>query len=294
MPDPQTILIWVIAVPAAIALVATLVSHVPFKRGGQTQPWGPALAVAAAFAATFIALRGAPRSFPPTDANWWLVYLGAAAALVGVIAAITSKRGRWLVPLASVLLIAATVWLLSRSQIPLIGWRQFVLRIAVIFAGFVAWWLLMDRLAARVKGSTVPLVLMLTAAVGALVLVNAHSTFLGQLAGSVASALGALKLVGLWFRNLSIARGGVLAVTVLMLGVILAGHHFADLSMTDLILLAAAPLAAWLGELPFMKHPRPRLALRLVAVLLVLLIPLVPALQGLRETMQEQTESYMY
>jgi hypothetical protein len=52
-------------------------------------------------------------------------------------------------------------------------------------------------------------------------------------------------------------------------------------------------LAAWLGELP-MKSRRMCFTVRLVAVLLILLIPLVPALKGLRETMKEQTDSYMY
>ena len=42
------------------------------------------------------------------------------------------------------------------------------------------------------------------------------------------------------------------------------------------------------------KSRRTRFAIRIIAVLLILLIPLVPALKGLRETMQEQTESYVY
>jgi hypothetical protein len=74
-----------------------------------------------------------------------------------------------------------------------------------------------------------------------------------------------------------------------LLGVVLAGHYFADLSMLDLILLAAAPLGAWVGEIPVFKSKRPRFAARIVAVLIILASPLVPALKGLRETMQELT-----
>jgi hypothetical protein len=198
------------------------------------------------------------------------------------------------VPILSVLLIAATIWFLSRSQIPLFGWRRFLIRMAIIAAGLVAWWLLMDRLASRVRGASVPVVLMITAAVAALAITDAHSLFLGQLAGASAAALGAIGAAGLWFRKLSIARGGVLAVAVVLMGVVLAGHHFADLSMTDLILIVAAPLAAWVGELPVIKRPSARFAARIAAVLIVLLIPLVPALNGLRETMREQTEAYVY
>ena len=156
----------------------------------------------------------------------------------------------------------------------------------------------MDRLAARSKAgagaaATLPLILTITASVAAIALVNAHSLFLGQLAGASAAAMGAIMVAALWFRKFSLARGGILALTVLLLGTILAGHFFADLSQLDLILLAAAPLAAWHGELP-LKSRRTRFTIRLVAVLLILLIPLVPALKGLRETMKEQTDSYMY
>lgn len=294
MPDAKTILIWVVAVPAAVSLVAMLLAHIPLRRDRATQPWGPALAIAGAFAAAFVGLRGRP-PFPPRDAQTWLVYLGAVAVLIAVAATVTAKsRWRWGVMLASIVLIAATVWFIGRMQIPIIGWRDFLMRMAVIAGCMVVWWLLMDRLAARSKGVAVPLVLTLMASVAALALVNAHSLFLGQLAGASAAALGAIALAGFWFRKLSIARGGVLTLTVVLLGVILAGHFFADLSMLDLILLAAAPLAAWVGEVKLIKSKRARFAARVIAVLLVLTIPLVPALKGLRETMQEQTDSYVY
>ena len=294
MPDFKDILIWVIAVPVAVSLVAMLVAHVPLKRQRATQPWGPALAIAGAFAAAFAGLRGAP-PFPPRDAQTWLVYLGGTAVLIAVAATVTAKsRWRWGVVAVSVVLIAATVWLLGRSQIPILGWRHFLVRMAVIATCMVAWWLLMDRLAARAKGVAVPLVLMITASVAALALVNAHSVFLGQLAGASAAALGAIMVAGLWFKNLSIARGGVLTLAVVLLGVILAGHFYADLSELDLILLPLAPLAAWAGEVKLVKNKRARIVARVIAVLLILTIPLVPALKGLRETMQEQTDSYVY
>jgi hypothetical protein len=166
---------------------------------------------------------------------------------------------------------------------------------SIIFAAFVAWWLLTDRLAARVTGPTVPLVLMITASVASMTLVgSAHSMFMGQLAGAVAAACGVMWVLGFFFRKQSMARGGVLALVVALLGVILAGHYFADLSMLDAILLALAPVTAWVGEVPVFRSKRPRFAARLVAVLVVLAIPLVPAAKGMRDTMREQTESYTY
>jgi hypothetical protein len=297
MPDPQEILVWVVAVPAAISLLATLLAHLPPRRDRATQPWGPALALAGAFAAAFAGLRGPP-AFPPRDAQTWLVYLAAISVLIAILATILAPRKTWpwflLAPL-SIILILVTVWLLARSQIPLFGWKRFLLRAAVIAAGMIVWWLLMEGLAARPKGmaAALPLVLTVTASVASVAIVNAHSVFLGQLAGSIAAALGAITLLGLWFKKLSLSRGGLLTLTIVLLGVILAGHFFADLSRLDLVLLGLAPLAAWAGELPW-KGKRARFAVRVIAVLIVLLIPLVPALKGLRATLQEQTDSYMY
>ena len=298
MPDSQEILVWVIAAPVGIALLATLLAHLPPKRDRATQPWGPALAIAGAFAVAFAGLRGRP-AFPPRDAQTWLVYLGAIAVLIAILASVLPHKRNWpwfvLAPL-SIGLILVTVWLLARSQIPLFGWKRFLLRAAVIAAGMIVWFALMELLAARGKGAAaaMPLVLTIAAAVAAVTIVNAHSMFLGQLAGSIAAALGAITLLGLWLKKLSLSRGGVLTLTVLLLGVILAGHFFADLSRLDLILLGVAPLAAWAGELPLWKGKRSRFAVRVIAVLVILLIPLVPALKGLRATLQEQTDSYMY
>jgi hypothetical protein len=243
-------------------------------------------------------LRGRP-PFPPRDAQAWLVYLGAVSVLIAILATVLAPKRNWpwflLAPL-SVLLILVTVWLLARSQIPLFGWKRFLLRAAVIAAGMIVWWVLMEVLSARVKGAaaTLPLILTIAASVAAVAIVNAHSLLLGQLAGSIAAALGAITVLGTWFKKLTLSRGGLLTLTVVLLGVILAGHLFADLSRLDLILLGVAPLAAWAGELPPWKGKRRRFAVRVIAVLLVLLIPLVPALRGLRATLQEQTDSYMY
>src|SRR5687768_4480303 len=104
MPDPQQILIWVIAVPAAVALVAMIVSHVPPGRDRATRPWGPALALAGAFAAAYVGLRGPP-PFPPRDAQSWLVWLGGASVVVAVGATLAKKRGRWIVFAGAIALI---------------------------------------------------------------------------------------------------------------------------------------------------------------------------------------------
>src|SRR5688500_7458240 len=105
MPDPKDILVWVIAVPVVISLVAMALSHLPLSRERATQPWGPALAIAAAFAAAFAGLRG-KIGFPPRDAQTWLAYLGAIAVLIAIAATVAGpKRWRWAIVGVSVALI---------------------------------------------------------------------------------------------------------------------------------------------------------------------------------------------
>jgi len=109
--------------------------------------------------------------------------------------------------------------------------------------------------------------------------------------------LGVSAVMGLWFRELSLARGAVLVLTIVVLCVIVAGHRdaYAELATLDLVLLVVAPLVLWAGEIPALRRNRAaRFGVQLVAMLAVLMIPLVPALKGLRQTMQEQTESYSY
>jgi hypothetical protein len=292
MPDPKEIIIWVIAVPVAIALVVMLLSHLPHSRQSATQPWGPSLAIAVAFVAAYAGLRGRP-PFPPRDAQTWLLYLGGVSVLLAIAATLVTKTPwRVLLLIASIALIAASVWFTLRSRIPIIGWQKYVIGMALVAAGIAGWWWLVDRLAARTNGPAVPLVLMLTCSVAALALVNGDSVLLGQLAGAVAAALGAIMVAALYFKKLSVARGAVLTLAVVFFGVLLIGYIY-GVSRLDIGLLAIAPLTAWLGELP-LKSKRTRFTVRIVVVLLILLVPLVPALKGLRQTLQEQTDSYMY
>src|SRR5262245_19327662 len=91
MPDPKTILTWVVALPAAIALVATFVALLPWRRDQAVQPWGTALAICAAFVAVFLKLKGIYGGFPPADAQTWLVYLGVPVIVAAVLATVWRK-----------------------------------------------------------------------------------------------------------------------------------------------------------------------------------------------------------
>ena len=91
MPDPQEILIWVIAVPRRdrVGRDARL-AHLPLKRERATQPWGPALAIAAGFAAAFVGLDGG-RAFPPRDAQTGSSTSASSSVLIAIAATVAAR-----------------------------------------------------------------------------------------------------------------------------------------------------------------------------------------------------------
>lgn len=292
-------ILWGIGAPAVLAAVFVLLAHAPRarRRERDAQPWGATLAIVAAFATAFVAIAGRP-AIPPVTAEGWLPYLAVPVAILGVIATVAAgRRGRAGAAAASVILLLLTAFLLGGPKRQSAEPREAWTLIAIAAATMLAWWAAMEPLARRLRGPTLPLLLSATAGVTALVLVDTGTQTLGQIAGAVSVALGTIALLALVrLRNLTLARGGVLAVAVLVLGLILVGetHFYGYMEPSHAFLLAAAPLAAWLGQLVPARKRKLRFAVAALAVLGVLSIPLVPAVRGLHKTMTEQTESYVY
>src|SRR2546429_540396 len=117
MLTPHDILFGVVF-PAIIAVVAMLLSHLPpWRRDAKTQPWGPAIAIACAFAITFKGIAGWP-AFPPLEVHQWLPFAAVAVAMIGIIA--TAMRRDWIVhSLFSIALIVVTAWLLNKTPFPM-------------------------------------------------------------------------------------------------------------------------------------------------------------------------------
>ncbi|MEA2734438.1 MAG: hypothetical protein QOE14_889, partial [Humisphaera sp.] len=257
-----------------------------------TQPWGPALAIAGGFAVAFVALAGRP-TFPPNAVEGWLVYMGGVAALVGALATLKNKP-RWLVPLLSVAVLAATAWLLARPLALRFTRAETWTMTGVLAAMMIVWWLAIDRLSARVRGPAIPVLLTIYAGATIPILVNAHSQTFGQFAAASAAALAGIAIMSFWFRDLSLARGGVLALTIVLLGVVACAHFYLNLSLRDAVLVFVAPIGLWAGEIVPTRSKAVRFAVAAVVMLGILAIPLVPALSGLKQMMQEQTDSYSY
>ncbi|MGB7158837.1 MAG: hypothetical protein WBD40_12265, partial [Tepidisphaeraceae bacterium] len=231
--------------------------------------------------------------FPPISAQQWLVFLCAAVVLVAIVHPFV--RSKWFAVVASAVVLGATPWLLLRN-VSFIEPRVLWTWIAGAGVVMVAWWGALERLSRRGRGGALPLLLAIVFGVAGLAIINAESALLGQATGSLAVPLVIISAAALASRGASLARGGALAVTLLLLGLLLTAHFFANLTTRDLILLAAAPLAAWAGELPKLGKPDSwkRVAVRTVAVLAILALPAFDAAKGLKETVDEQYESYSY
>src|SRR5688572_26257053 len=265
----------------------------PWRRGRDLAGWGAAVAVTGGFAIAFYHVFGGLPSFPPASAQQWLVFLGVPVVGIAVVQPFVKSRA--MAVTASVIVLGITPWLLLRKVTflePRILWTW----TAASTLAMTAWWLAMESLARRGRGASLPLLLGMVVGVSGLAIINAHSATMGQAAGSVAIPLLVVSLAALWSRGASLARGGMLAVTVQLLGLLLFAHLFLDMPARDAVLLAVAPLAAWAGELPRLGKPDSwkRLALRTVAVLAVLALPAISAVRGLQSTLNEQYESYAY
>jgi hypothetical protein len=290
-PSPTDIL-WLVGYPALLAAIAMLATR-PWRRGRDLAGWGAAVAVAGGFAIAFYHVFGGMPPFPPASAQQWLVFLGVPVILIAVAQPFVKSRA--IAVAASVIVLSITPWLLLRKVTflePRILWTWII----VAALAMIAWWAAMESLARRGRGASLPMLLGMVVGVSGLAIINAHSATMGQAAGSVAIPLFVVSLAALSSRGASLARGGILAVTVLLLGLLLFASLFLDMPARDAALLALAPLAAWTGELPRLGKPDSwkRFALRTVAVLALLALPAFNAAEGLKATLDEQTESYSY
>ncbi|HEV2292762.1 MAG TPA: hypothetical protein VGR35_02840 [Tepidisphaeraceae bacterium] len=286
-------ILWLVCLPALLGAVAMLATR-PWRRGRDLGGWGGALAIAGGFAIAFYHMFSGVPPFPPVSAQQWLFFLGAAVVLVAVLQALV--RSKWFAPTASALVAGATPYLLLQ-KVSFLEPRPLWMWIVVGGVVMVAWWGAMELLSRRARGGTLPLLIGVIFGFSGLAIINAHSATLGQVAGSLAVPLVIIAAAAMGTRGgVVLARGGALAVAVFLLGLLLTAHFFADLPVRDLVLLAAAPLAAWAGELPKLGNPDSwkRVVVRTVAVLAILALPAITAISGLQATLDEQYESYSY
>lgn len=213
------------------------------------------LALALGYPAGHVAVAGR-LPLPPIEASEWLAWVGLGGGLLAALAPPpTAAAWRWL----QRAVIAGVVTTLLLRPLVRNAWspgRSFAWLAGTGAAAF-ALAATVDTLATRSRGARVPLALSLAAAATSGAILNAGSALVAQLAGVLASVLGAVALGTFAWRRSS-HTGAVLPAVGLLCGLLAVGYHYVELPAASALLLAAAPAAPWLAETkPIRNLPRP-------------------------------------
>jgi hypothetical protein len=226
------------------ALVAALVLWIGGRRGC-------ALALGMGYALGHAAVRGwlgvapVPIPVPPVDVIDWLPWLALAAGCWGLIEG-NSRRWRWL---GRLVLTGAVLGLVLGPLARNGGsWPVLAARWVGLGAGVLWVWGLLDARDERLAGGSLLTVLAMVAGGSSLTLALSGSLVLGELAGVLTAAVVALRF-GLGRDPGSTAARGLMAVVVVVLaGLLLAGRFYSETPTSAALVLAVAPLAAWIDR----------------------------------------------
>lgn len=234
-----SLLIYVVLVPGLVTLVAALALTRPWDEAvaSRTAAIGPALALG--LLVTTIAQVGMP-DLLPVNANDRLPHIALLAAVICALAAqVPSAAAHWG---GRALVAAIAAWLTIGPLASLEGFER-MLYIAVGAAGLLAYWGATRRALTgehRLVGAALGVLLIgsAAAAIGA-----SGSARLAEVAGSLASSVGALFVVLLVFARTPTLEHGAGVVAMLAGGAAILGHAFSQLPLVSLILLGLAPAA---------------------------------------------------
>jgi hypothetical protein len=237
MPDPSSFILPLLLQSALIPFAVALALLFALRRSLPAQ--ASALAVAAAFIASYFAIFHAQWSLVPQQAlDWlpWLALFGTAAA-IGAETVSTSGR-QWL---ARTLIAAAAAGIVVWPALASTGWQKGALTIVVAAVLIGAAWTYLARIG---QGRPTPSLLLTVVAGGsALALMLDSSQAIGQLSGALASALAACVVFNLP-RVRSVFSGAASGVAVLLVGVLLLNAYlYAGFSLVYVALLVAGLLA---------------------------------------------------
>jgi len=291
-PTPRDIL-WLVGFPVLLAVVAMLAAR-PWRRGRDLGGWAAAVAIAGGLQFAFVNQFGVPQ-FPPATVQAWIFYI--VVPLVLVAGAMAFVKAKSFAISASGILLGAIPFVMLRR----FNFESDQLRWTWIAGGavaMIAWWAAMEPLARRSRGGSLPLLLGIVIGVTGLAIIDGGIKTLGFATGSVAFPLFVVAMAATWSRGASVARGGVLTFAGLFGALLICGHllGYPGVPILDLSLLALAPLAAWLGEVPGLGKADSwkRAGVRTVVVLAVLALPAFHAATGLKKTADETFDSYSY
>jgi hypothetical protein len=267
--DPAQILLWVVALPVAVA-AAVGVPALALGRGDPAKArklgWLGALALGAGYMAGHLGVLGWPRSLQTTLTTEWLpLYAALLGVGLGVLEAGRFERGwRWLPRFAAS---AVLLGFMLKAKVvntweagEAVGW------IAAAAVGCGVSWLFLDVLRHSPPtpddvevgegGPGAALAALALLSSTAVVLVMGSSLKLGLLGGVLAAAWGPF-LVLTWFRrDVPALRGAFPVLLLVWQALVLRGVFYASLPKLAAVLLIGSFFGSGLGTWP-LWHRRP-------------------------------------
>lgn len=265
-----------VVVPLIVSAAIALLGQLAWKRVAI----GGALAVGVGFVVGCGLVFG--MKVPPGNAFEWVVPMGALAAVVGTAAEIVGFRWRWIWGVVMV----GVAWGVAG---PLMG----VGMVAALAAVGWVWWGLWDGALKRAGGAWAGVVMTGVAGLVSLVLMLSDSQRIGQMGLALVGSVVAVWVLG-WAMKRDLWRGAGLAWAVVIYGLLLDGKYWAGLTWPNAVLLLAAPLLAWVGDVAGVRRLTgwKRSAVRVAAVVVPVAIAVVLAVIEFQRAQQSVGSEY--
>ncbi len=280
--------------PVLIVVIGLMIGWQPWRKERVFNgSWLGGPLISGAFALSFLYLQEAP-SWPPGTGSvvFWIFYFAIAIGLIELAGSLF-RPPLWARGLLAILLFRLAVRALAAPLIP----REISQTAAdawIDAATLVAttWWIALEMLAHRAKGVSTSFVLIILATGWAVTLVTWHIIRSGTLAATLAALASAFFVMALLNWRISLARGAVSALALLLLLIITHAYFYTNDTFTPqqqfrAALLLASPLLAFVGDLPLVRrsHPLWRLTARIIPLAI-----LVAVLAGMnvRDYMKEE------
>lgn len=264
------IAIYVIGIPCAIVVATLLPFWLPDRKTINAEElsvrmmFGAALGCALAYMAGHWGQGSFPKlpQVPPTDAADWLFFIAPFCAFVafveGGLARIPKQASTFHFSLLVLraIVVGGSVWLVltpERRNHPDNVWKWVPALSVLLLLQWESW----AALARRNKSFDISASLYAVIGGSCAVLALSGGARYGLLCGTLAAISGAIFFGSLIFSNFPLARGLANVAAPLGFLLVVLGYFLADVPLKSGVLLAAAPFAAWIAELPPVKRLKP-------------------------------------
>ena len=234
-----------VGLPALVSAVVLAVGLAIARRGPVAAPVRPALALAAGYLAGHVAV-----AWPMSDVTDRIPWLVLAVTALGTLEAAWPAPAwvRWENRLLFSVLTLAVMLSAAPAIVAALGTRESTRWIFGLGAGIVLSWTNLEALAGRMNGVAIVLPLLVVAG-GASVTLAIWSIVPGQLGGALTAALAGAWVVSWWGGPLSLARGGITVLVLVLAALILYAHVYAGMATSCVVLLAVSPLTLWITRI---------------------------------------------